>query len=728
MTAASRAAAVLCAENIALNYLLHEIPESPKRQPIEQFKGSKKGYILPLSKERDLVETLSFLAKTQDGPTYIPAMCVEQDLDGVALKALLAINKETYTDGSEKLLRLCNRFESIFDVLRKSQYERGNSVETTEELLVRIVQMCSTRISHRLRFTGTKGQGAEKSIEYLLQRAIKGIEEIIPEKLLQSNLEKAKSLFETESKSVIQLVNDWQKYRVTPRLKAIVEQMDRLNTVPDLGQLLGLIPTGPTKEIDNKEFAPTLLDIIQKVARYQEAARILYRIAKKFPPVRNIKIEPATLPEEAFKRVQLTAYSPNLKTAMARLGKKQTKQQDLSRVFRLKKGDEKRDFTSEFAKQAKKTLKEAKIHAEIQLIAYCELKSSPLFPRVIASSKDACFLCDQFIQCHGKMHTARTHGRLYPGWRLPMLSSFKKLEHQFNQRLAEFARKTIASSASLTASTSSAARDTTKATKSSAALSVSTLSAVKECAKTKRSSVSLSESALSAARDTTKATKSSISLPTSALSVVEENTKIIKSPATLSASNLSALKNTTRITESSASLSVSNSSVAKDIAKMTSNSVSLSAGAQGSSIASPPGSAIGVPQHSQVLETCALEPHNLSTEVRTPPISSQIFLAGSLNIHLEIEESPDARLTERGLAVSIEKLQLEQTTGLPLESLVVDAWEPGLEIEKTFELPPDGTLYVTAQNCAVKIVLNKSVAYHSQPTLQSHMTNRDSNI
>lgn len=636
-------------------------------------------------------------------------------------------------------------------------------MKTTEKLLDKIVQMCSTRISDRLRLTGTKGQGTEKSIKYLLQRAIEGIQEINPEKLLRSNLKQTKSLFDTESKSVIQLVNEWQNYSVAPRLKAIVEQMDRLNNVPELGQLLGLIPTGPTKVIGNKEFATALLDIIQKVARYQEAARILYRIAKKFPPVRNIKIEPATLPEEAFKRVQLTAYSPNLKTAMARLGKKQTKQQDLSRVFRLKKGDEKRDFTSEFAKQAIKTLKEAKIHAEIQLIAYCELKSSPLFPRVIASSKDACFLCDQFIQCHGKMHTARTHGRLYPGWRLPMLSSFKKLEHQFNQRLAEFARKTIAVRNKgqiqrhpcprestllclpVSASTLSAIKDIPQMMKSSVSLSASTLSAMeknikttrssasnsssrKDTTKTIKSSASLTASTSSAARDTTKATKSSISLPTSALSVVEENTKIIKSPATLSASNLSALKNTTRITESSASLSVSNSSVAKDIAKMTSNSVSLSAGAQGSSIASPPGSAIGVPQHSQVLETCALEPHNLSTEVRTPPISSQIFLAGSLNIHLEIEESPDARLTERGLAVSIEKLQLEQTTGLPLESLVVDAWEPGLEIEKTFELPPDGTLYVTAQNCAVKIVLNKSVAYHSQPTLQSHMTNRDSNI
>ncbi len=115
-------AAVVCAENIALNYLLHEVPEPPQQKPTERFRGSEKEYILSFSKEKELVEVLSFLAKTKDGSDYIPAMCVEQDLNGVALKALLAINKRTYTDGDGLLQSLKAGFENIFKVLRRSLY------------------------------------------------------------------------------------------------------------------------------------------------------------------------------------------------------------------------------------------------------------------------------------------------------------------------------------------------------------------------------------------------------------------------------------------------------------------------------------------------------------------------------------------------------------------------------------------------------------------------------
>lgn len=46
------------------------------------------------------MEILSFLAKTKDGSDYIPIVCIKQDPNGVALKALLAVNKRTYIDGS----------------------------------------------------------------------------------------------------------------------------------------------------------------------------------------------------------------------------------------------------------------------------------------------------------------------------------------------------------------------------------------------------------------------------------------------------------------------------------------------------------------------------------------------------------------------------------------------------------------------------------------------------
>jgi hypothetical protein len=122
MNCEPQVAALVCAENIALNYLLHEVPEPPQQKPTERFRGSEKEYILSFSKEKELLEVLSFLAKTKDGSDYIPAMCVEQDLNGAAVKALLAINKRTYTDGDCLLQILKMGFENIFKVLRSSLY------------------------------------------------------------------------------------------------------------------------------------------------------------------------------------------------------------------------------------------------------------------------------------------------------------------------------------------------------------------------------------------------------------------------------------------------------------------------------------------------------------------------------------------------------------------------------------------------------------------------------
>ncbi|KAI1344856.1 hypothetical protein F5Y15DRAFT_421944, partial [Xylariaceae sp. FL0016] len=92
------------------------------------------------------------------------------------------------------------------------------------------------------------------------------------------------------------------------------------------------------------------------------------------------------------------------------------------------------ELQHKFSDQTLKTLAESKVHAEIQLIYYIfELRISHLSPveaprrlppRVISSSKDACWLCHEFILMHGKLHVPGGHGRLYPGWRLPNLRSF----------------------------------------------------------------------------------------------------------------------------------------------------------------------------------------------------------------------------------------------------------------------------------------------------------------
>ena len=60
-----------------------------------------------------------------------------------------------------------------------------------------------------------------------------------------------------------------------------------------------------------------------------------------------------------------------------------------------------------------------KVHAEIQLLFFYELNPKRLRPRVICSSKSACYLCDLFFKLHGQFYIPRTHGRLYYKWTLP---------------------------------------------------------------------------------------------------------------------------------------------------------------------------------------------------------------------------------------------------------------------------------------------------------------------
>lgn len=59
------------------------------------------------------------------------------------------------------------------------------------------------------------------------------------------------------------------------------------------------------------------------------------------------------------------------------------------------------------------------IHAEMQLIGYHESHGSDPWPRVIASSKSACFLCYEFIQAHGILKIHDAHRQVANQWTFP---------------------------------------------------------------------------------------------------------------------------------------------------------------------------------------------------------------------------------------------------------------------------------------------------------------------
>lgn len=60
-----------------------------------------------------------------------------------------------------------------------------------------------------------------------------------------------------------------------------------------------------------------------------------------------------------------------------------------------------------------------KVHAEIQLLFFYEAHPNLPRPRIICSSKSACYLCNLFFRLHSSFQVPRTHGRLYSKWTLP---------------------------------------------------------------------------------------------------------------------------------------------------------------------------------------------------------------------------------------------------------------------------------------------------------------------
>lgn len=295
--------------------------------------------------------------------------------------------------------------------------------------------MCSARILCRLRLKANSRLKPKRPVKDLLQDAIIALQADVAKKKIPTNIFK---IFEKGARSVSRLIDNWSRYQVSETLGEVIEGMYQLSKIENLSGLLDNIPNTSMDPSSRKN----LLNIIRKVARYWQAARFLYRSARKFPLVRHMAVVLATLPDRAFSRHEHQQIRPPLSGVLSRLKMQQKSHLDANTIAQYLKLHQ-NDLNSRFATQTRTTLEEAKIHAEIQIIYHCELDRSERPPRVICSSKDACYLCNSFIKIYGKIHTPRSHGRLYPGWRLPFLAEHDGLQQRLNIALQKVLHESL---------------------------------------------------------------------------------------------------------------------------------------------------------------------------------------------------------------------------------------------------------------------------------------------
>lgn len=163
-----------------------------------------------------------------------------------------------------------------------------------------------------------------------------------------------------------------------------------------------------------------LIERLQRLVQYRFAACYLLHAARKYPSFRSIEVQEVRVPtskpgchrrEIPLKRSGLFSRCMAGEDTLSR-----THFEHMLYVHTRKNVPDVRRIIDRQIQQEKR------VHAEIQLLLYYEQHPEIVcHPRIICSSKYACFLCNLFINSHGRFHIPGSHGRIYPRWRIPRL-------------------------------------------------------------------------------------------------------------------------------------------------------------------------------------------------------------------------------------------------------------------------------------------------------------------
>lgn len=173
---------------------------------------------------------------------------------------------------------------------------------------------------------------------------------------------------------------------------------------------------------------------ISKLGQYADISKQLCSLALEVPALDSMRDAPVILPPETFGSAVPARYKPDLSTALARSVEKTTGMSTTSLdAICQKLGTTTQEASKKFTKDVGNINRDAKCHAEFQILFEYEIRSHRPAPRVVASSKSACYLCNALFLAHGRYHIPRTHGRLYRGWKLPAvhLASMKGVGAEF---------------------------------------------------------------------------------------------------------------------------------------------------------------------------------------------------------------------------------------------------------------------------------------------------------
>ncbi|KAI9717671.1 MAG: hypothetical protein M1812_004616 [Candelaria pacifica] len=401
-------------ENITLLRTLTSTPEAATEHALPSQTLSTRS--LSFEREKEIVENLAFLSSTKYDPLKVMAACVDEDAAHGMLTVRLAVNTGDLKDVQQG-------FNKLATVLEHAALRVNSKSEDTNRLLRQVVNLDYTRILQRLRSKHIKLKRKQARKPALLTQLANAIHDksIIPTRVVTAS-ELGDIRRRTEQLEILFLdfeqgiKNHTKSFFVEEALMKIVEQAHQLVSVTRLSNALEMYDT------INAELKTSLPEKTGKIGRYYSASYELVCAARtrKWQIFKRIKIEVCRIGDASGAPTPIPGPPPLTETLQKVTRGTHQRQVNLGESIAVHLGQP--------LPSIERTFQDfwytgTRVHAEIQLLLYYELHPDLPRPRVICSSKSACYLCDLFIRFHGLYYIPRTHGRLYEKWTLPDLAN-----------------------------------------------------------------------------------------------------------------------------------------------------------------------------------------------------------------------------------------------------------------------------------------------------------------
>lgn len=283
------------------------------------------------------------------------------------------------------------------------------SCEELHRQIIRIViSMCRSRIMSRARFIR---RGQRQGFNTVLKKVNKEMARFTTNDDKREYMRLSQVLISRMDGFQIELAQDPSNTSaLDKKLGLIISTFADISRIPTLSTML-LQDIGPRME---PELCSCLLNTVHKLAHYDTCAWTLVKLSRTYSILGRTCTITVRLDDTAFGKPPAETMVFKLEEHLKKLRKEYNTNWDLDNL-----GQRLATNTKRFWEDFLRVTNEPKIHAEIQLMWHIERHPASKPPRVIASNKDACFLCNAFISLHGQYMTPKTHGRIYPGWRLP---------------------------------------------------------------------------------------------------------------------------------------------------------------------------------------------------------------------------------------------------------------------------------------------------------------------